>query len=113
MAKKYHFCVIFVLFLYYFCGKLLSGIGVHKTRHNNIQGEGRMETHEILAVIVAVAAIVGMAGALIAATWKLSGQISHIDTRIDSLEKHLNSRIDGLAADVRRINEHLRNRAQV
>ena len=87
------------------------------------------DTTVIISVILAVSAIVGTCSVVVAGVWKLSGQISglsarvesldkHMNTRIDSLDKHMNTRIDslekrveGIAAEVRNINEHLRHRS--
>ena len=75
------------------------------------------DTTVIISVILAVSAIVGTCGLAVAGVWKLSGQISGLSVRVESLDKHMNARIDSLekrmddlAAEVRGINEHLRHR---
>ena len=65
------------------------------------------DTTVIISVILAVSAIVGTCGLVVASVWKLSGLISGLSARMEGLEK----RMDDLAAEVRGINEHLRHRS--
>ena len=56
-----------------------------------------MEIPEILTAAAGIAAI-------IIAAWKISGQISRLDARMDGIEK----RMDAMQGEIHSINEHLR-----